>query len=98
MKIEEAIKFFKDFIETLKINGEDKILNNDYCKASTKAIEALEKQIGKKPNNKRFSRNYELAEHNIMEGECPNCDDTVTGNSYGYYCGGCGQAIDWGNE
>ena len=40
----EAINFFKDFIETLKINGEEQVLKNDYCKAANIAINALEKQ------------------------------------------------------
>jgi len=56
---------------------------------------ALEKQVEKKVKNIRFSRDYELAEHNIMEGECPDCGETVTGSYLGNYCGSCGVALDW---
>ncbi|MBO1264355.1 hypothetical protein J3A84_04780 [Proteiniclasticum sp. SCR006] len=59
------------------------------------AIQALEKQIEKKVKNIRFSRDYELAEHNIMEGECPDCGETVTGSYLGNYCGSCGVALNW---
>lgn len=62
------------------------------------AIQALEKQVPKKVKNIRFSREHELAEHNIMEGECPECGETMTGNTFGYYCGCCGVALDWGYE
>ena len=62
------------------------------------AIQALEKQVPKKVKNIRFSRDRELAEHNIMEGECPECGETMTGNTFGEYCGSCGIALDWGYE
>ena len=39
----ESIKFFKDFIETLKINGEEQVLKNNYCKSANMAIKAFEK-------------------------------------------------------
>lgn len=60
------------------------------------AIVATEKQVPKKVKNIRFSRDRELAEHNIKEGECPECGETMTGNTFGYHCGCCGVALDWG--
>ena len=62
------------------------------------AIAATEKQVPKKVKNTRFSRDRELEEHNIKEGECPECRETMTGNTFGYHCGCCGVALDWGNE
>lgn len=47
------------------------------------AIEALEKQIPKKPND---------YDGEIKVGFCPDCDNVVTDN---YYCEHCGQALDW---
>ena len=88
----------EEVIELLKIQREDctkSVLREDDIDY---AIAALEKQIPKKVKNIRFSRDRELAEHNIMEGECPECGETSTGNYMGYYCGCCGVALDWGYE
>ena len=56
------------------------------CEAIGKAIEALEKQIPKKPNS-------------IF---CPTCGDcSIIDGEYGYgysHCYNCGQAIDWSEE
>lgn len=58
--------------------------------------QALTKQlVAKKPICIALSRDRELAEHNIMEGKCPTCGETVTGNWYGEYCGCCGQKLKW---
>lgn len=59
------------------------------------AIDAIEKQMPKKPKNIRSSNDYRLAEHNIFDGDCPVCGERITGNYYGEFCGCCGQAIDW---
>ena len=90
MTIEEAIEFFKGFIETLKLNGEDKVLNNDYCKASTKAVEALEKQIAKKPG-------VQFHQDGGAETICIVCGYTLSEDEE-KYCSNCGQKIDWGKE
>lgn len=85
MTYEEAIawlKFRKDY------DGE---LNHEYDDSVTAlAIEALEKQIPKKPNAKR------------NEAICPNCGQTLT-ELFGFtitipYCDRCGQAIDWRDD
>jgi patatin-like phospholipase/acyl hydrolase len=57
--------------------------------------EAVEKQIPKKPTEIRGSRDCRLWENGIMEGNCPECGETVTENWFGCYCGHCGQALDW---
>lgn len=98
MEPEEAIIAI-ELIREMKVNvpiTQVDITNTEW--AQEIAVEALEKQIPKKVKNIRFSRDYELAEHNIMEGECPECGETMTGNTFGEYCGSCGVALDWGNE
>lgn len=79
--------------------GEPKRISmSEYMEARKMAIGALEKQVPKKVKNIRSSRIYELEQSNIMEGECPECGETSTGNYMGYYCGCCGVALDWGYE
>lgn len=105
MKPEEALEILrkpelpdlsKGHIHTI---GEPKRISmSEYSEARKIAFEALEKQVPKKVKNIRFSRDYELAEHNIKEGECPECGETMTGNTFGYHCGCCGVALDWGYE
>ena len=47
------------------------------------AIEALEKQVPKKPTNNSWTHYH-----------CPVCMKSVNSK----YCGNCGQAIDWSDE
>ena len=72
--------------------GEDVPLNED-CRMSAEAmnlaIEALEKQIPKKPNDK-FNVPYDI----LACGICPSCGRGV--HSDMKFCSECGQAIDWG--
>ena len=79
----EAINFFKDFIDTLKINGVEQVLKNDYCKSANIAIKALEKQIPKK-----VIKWADGTEH------CPTCDCDNSCIGYGV-CIDCGQKLDW---
>lgn len=54
-----------------------------------KIVEALEKQISKKPSNLRFTPD------GFMHWNCAQCGES---NRYEYtinYCNMCGQAIDW---
>lgn len=72
---ETFILYNKDFEpENDNSNYENKI---DFLKT---AIEALEKQIPKKPINISWTHYH-----------CPICKKSVNSN----YCGNCGQAIDW---
>lgn len=53
------------------------------------AIEALKKQIPKKPINEPINQSlhYKL---------CPRCNRKISGMEWGQeYCWSCGQAIDW---
>ena len=85
MKYEEAIKHFKSLQKRYT-----KEHNGRMCEKVNLALEALEKQIPKKPLH--MHKNY----------YCPICkedgwmlwDDAIP-NDTDKYCGMCGQAIDW---
>ena len=89
MTYEEAIEYITERYVTMSI-----CLSLDECrkhnKAISMAIDALEKQIPKKPLH--MHKNY----------YCPICkedgwmlwDDAIP-NDMDKYCGMCGQAIDW---
>ena len=85
MTYEEAIKHFKSLQKRYT-----KEHNGRMCEKVNLALEALEKQIPKKPLH--MHKNY----------YCPICkedgwmlwDDAIP-NDMDEYCGKCGQAIDW---
>ena len=85
MTYEEAIKHFKSLQKRYT-----KEHNGRMCEKVNLALEALDKQIPKKPLH--MHKNY----------YCPICkedgwmlwDDAVP-NDMDKYCGICGQAIDW---
>ena len=98
----EAINFFKDFIETLKINGEEQVLKNNYCKSANIAIQAIEKKIPKKPIEKVMPYSEEVGFNS--EWNCPCCESYIGYFAEGMsdpeqmeYCNNCGQHIakDW---
>ena len=85
MTYEEAIKHFKSLQKRYT-----KEHNGRMCEKVNLALEALEKQIPKKPLH--MHKNY----------YCPICKedgwmlwDDVKPNDMDKYCGKCGQAIDW---
>ena len=88
MTYEEAIKHFKSLQKRYT-----KEHNGRMCEKVNLALEALEKQVPKKPLHMR--KNY----------YCPICkedgwmlwDDAVP-NDMDKYCGKCGQAIDWSDN
>jgi hypothetical protein len=65
------------------------------CEALTIAIQALEKQIPKKPIEIRERRNFNFEVY-LKDGYCPLCKNEVN-NAYNY-CNKCGQALDWSVE
>ena len=85
MTYEEAIKHFKSLQKRYT-----KEHNGRMCENVNLALEALEKQVPKKPLH--MHKNY----------YCPICkedgwvlwDDAIP-NDMDKYCGKCGQAIDW---
>ena len=88
MTYEEAIKHFKSLQKRYT-----KEHNGRMCEKVNLALEALDKQIPKKPLH--MHKNY----------YCPICkedgwmlwDDAIP-NDMDKYCGKCGQAIDWNDD
>lgn len=82
MTNEEAISYLMNFnISFSRGNGKTRLLL-----ALKKAIEALEKQIPKKPEPDYYSGKY----------LCPVChnEESYSIDGFGNYCNNCGQAID----
>ena len=64
----------------------------DDISANGEAIEALEKQIPKKP----MIRSKRHIPRHLRDYMCPCCNVDVVGT--GFYCWHCGQRLDWGAE
>ena len=58
-----------------------------------RAINALEKQMPKKPKM-RHLKPYD----SYNDGWCPNCEAYVNEDSEYKYCPNCGQKLDWSDE
>lgn len=56
------------------------------------AVEALEKQIPKKPCNIKTAPNHAYSTY----GDCPCCNEEAF--EYQHCCIYCGQALDWSDE
>ena len=87
MKIEEAIKGLKNLFSEHELT----LPCTDSLEILHMAIEALEKQIPKKPEEIRHFRMC-----NSYAGLCPVCNGGA--NSEFQYCGDCGQKLDWSEE
>ena len=93
MKYEEAIGILTYQAFVLGRASSKSALEHSRIEALNKAIEAIEKQIPKKPLH--MHKNY----------YCPICkedgwilwDDAIP-NDMDNYCGMCGQAIDWSEQ
>lgn len=88
-KIEQSIKYLNAVKAEVKKEGESYICGIGNLPIHT-AIQALKKQIPKKPvpnkkDNIRFSLCY----------NCPECGRTFSGTGIADYCYHCGQALDW---
>ena len=82
----EALEIFKD---GLLIENKIPLIAPAY----ELAINALEKQIAKKPTevDERIEEDYYY-----LSFLCPNCGGSVTGQPYRPdYCKHCGQKLDW---
>ena len=79
MTPQEAIKRIKDHNEIH--SRKEKHFAVHITEALNTAVEALEKQIPKKPKNREGTTYF----------YCPCCDS----NNIYEYCGECGQALDW---
>lgn len=99
MTNEEALIWFKDDLKNGKCSDEC-----PQCNAMEKAIEALEKQIPKKPQyvDTRFRHHgRKISDGSSLDKcyKCPNC------NSHIFHvfntekcCQYCGQALDWSDD
>ena len=66
-------------------------VHDECCQAGEMAINALEKQIAKKPKM-RHVKPYD----NYNDGWCPCCGGYVQEEEYDtYYCQRCGQRLKW---
>ena len=88
MKIQEAIENLKYLI-----SGDCTDNQMDFVEEIETAINALEKQIPKKPiqteeQHIRYSMSY----------VCPLCRQYFSGTGIARYCYHCGQALDWNDH
>lgn len=85
-----------DLCTTNVKNGGDCDCQKEFYTAINLAIEALEKQIPKKPKLNedacgcRIDKTYSTDAH-----FCYNCNSYVPNYDYDKFCSACGQAIDW---
>lgn len=84
-KVREAIEDFKKLAELLQ-NKESAAV--EHCNI---AIEALEKQLPKKPKEEKDAYTSKLGEFRV--GKCPNCLSEASERFD--ICLYCGQKLDW---
>ncbi len=95
-KVREAIKYFKkeiDFAERRKSDCSETMLSvfEDEIDTANTVIEALEKQLPKKPIERHYE---EEGEEPYIKVSCPNgCRFQPSRTSN--YCRECGQRLDW---
>lgn len=82
MTYEEAFEILRD--TSIYINSARENIYTDYATAQMMALNSIEKQIPKKPNDY-----YE----DSLDDECAVCGTIVFERDR--YCPRCGQAIDW---
>ena len=98
MTAEEAIKELKYRIKLTKRACLKSM--PEQIKVFEMAIEALEKQIAKKPKNIKDYFFPETYDYDYSTADCPCCGENFSfDESYQInFCNGCGQAIDWSEE
>ena len=88
----EKLKNMRLFMQIEDKRNDCKFAEDDY-KANEMAIQALEKQIPKKPIK---SENQVVRYVNTYY--CPICNLGITGTNIAKWCYHCGQKLDWGND
>ena len=93
----DKLKSIRLFMQIEDSNNDCKFTEEDY-KANTMAIQALEKQIPKKPDIE--GDGYDSARYLVYDTWiCPTCGISYEIDYDEYdYCPACGQAIDWSDE
>ena len=81
--------------ELHKIRPRGGIIPQKRAEAIDVAIQALEKQIPKKPINKKYSFYPHSTLLKSKYGECPTCKTIQVDDKY---CANCGQKLDWSEE
>ena len=100
MTASEAIEKLKNMRLYMQIedkNNDCKFTEDDY-KANEMAIQALEKQIPKKPTPIDYEKYMDTVKNALfLKGSywCPNCNHVV---KCGTYCSDCGQKLDWSDD
>ena len=97
MTYEEAVNFNQNWTAEQAKNDLERYLlrgENPACKAVALGMQALEKQIPKKP----IPQKDKIMGH-IVSFTCPNCGGEDLGNNEYRFecCENCGQALDWGD-
>ena len=90
----EKLKNMRLFMQIEDKNNGCKFTEDDY-KANEMAIQALEKQIPKKPENKIYSFYPHSTLLKNKYGKCPICKSDQVWDEY---CANCGQKLDWSDE
>ena len=88
----EKLKNMRLFMQITDKNSEHKFAEDDY-KTNEMAIQALKKQIAKKPVK---SENQVVRYANTYC--CPICNLGITGTNIAKWCYHCGQKLDWSEE
>ena len=94
----EKLKNMRLFMQIEDKNNGCKFTEDDY-KANEIAIQALEKQIAKKPIMKQY---FEDLEDEYLC--CPTCGEILTdripadNKTFYFHCMNCGQKFDWSDE
>lgn len=92
----EAIEWIKELRDSEEIREFYYVEN--FIKACDMAIQALEKQIPKKPTPIDYEKYIDVINNaRSLRGAywCPNCKHVVKSGSF---CSDCGQKLDWSNE
>lgn len=87
----EKLKNMRLFMQITDENNDCKFTEDDY-KANEMAIQALEKQIPKKP----IKREKQVVRY-VNTYYCPICNLVITGTNIAKWCCHCGQKLDWGD-
>lgn len=105
--IKKAIRYFEcmknDAVVVLDSGfgthpGESDLVYRNRKMYAELAIQALEKQIPKKPTPIEYEKYMDTVKNALfLKGSywCPNCNHVV---KCGTYCSDCGQKLDWSDE
>ena len=88
----EKLKNMRLYMQIEDKNNDCKFTEDDY-KANEMAIQALEKQIPKKP-----IKSEKQVVRYVNTYYCPVCRLGITGTNIAKWCYHCGQRLDWSDE